>query len=181
MRATCARFPPVGRGSCRMRGLTLRAQDNGTPSKTGEFDEARRRSACEARTGLDAHGSWPPSRSAAQTSRLPLLASRYHTWKSQLLRALDMMGAAGALGGVHVYQLRHGGASHDFVTKARTLKEVRGRGRWRSWASVRRYEKRSRVAQMLHWLPAPLLDRARHGQGAAPACHALLCVDGQEG
>lgn len=93
----------------------------------------------------------------------PLITTPYDVRRAQFLEALAETEAAVALGGVHVHQLRHGGASHDFATRSRTLEEVRRRGRWRSWASVRRYEKEPRVAQMLHRLPGPLLDRALPG------------------
>ena len=38
------------------------------------------------------------------------------------------------------YSLRHGGASHDALTGRRPLGEIKKKGRWRSDASVRRYE-----------------------------------------
>lgn len=100
------------------------------------------------------------ARASVQHSERPLFVTSYAVQKAAFLAALERSGATSALGGVHVYQLRHGGASRDFVTKSRSLEEVRRRGRWRSWASVRRYENGSRVAQMLNRLPPSLLDRA---------------------
>eukprot|EP00972_Heterocapsa_arctica_P032507 4789374-Heterocapsa_arctica.AAC.1 len=35
----------------------------------------------------------------------------------------------------HMYQLRHGGASMDAASGARSLEGVRRRGRWQSWHS----------------------------------------------
>ena len=64
------------------------------------------------------------------------------------------------LGDVHLYQLRHGGASHDSAGGFRSLEDVRRRGRWRSWASVRRYEKGSRIGQVLLKLPEDLRAHA---------------------
>ena len=40
----------------------------------------------------------------------------------------------------HLYQLRHGGASHDAAGRQRTTEEIRKRGRWESHKSLRRYE-----------------------------------------
>ena len=43
------------------------------------------------------------------------------------------------------YQLRHGGASNDLLTKLRSEEGVRGRGRWKGYSSVRRYGKPAQV------------------------------------
>ena len=47
----------------------------------------------------------------------------------------------------HPYCLRHGGASHDMLTKERSLQEIKNRGRWRSDAPLRRYQKAARALQ----------------------------------
>ena len=47
------------------------------------------------------------------------------------------------------YLLRHTGPSHDYLAKTRSLADIKRRGRWRSDASVRRYEKSSRVMAQL--------------------------------
>ena len=44
-----------------------------------------------------------------------------------------------------LYSLRHGGASHDAVTGARTLEQIQHRGRWASNKSLLRYRKDSRA------------------------------------
>ena len=63
--------------------------------------------------------------------------------------------------GIHMmYQLRHGGASHDSVAKTRPLDEIRKRGRWKSWGSVRRYEKGARSGEMLQRLCPTVKDHA---------------------
>ena len=51
--------------------------------------------------------------------------------------------------GVELYSLRHGGASDDFLTKRRTLPEIKHRGRWRADSSVRRYTKIARALKEL--------------------------------
>ena len=68
--------------------------------------------------------------------------------------------------GVELYSLRHGGASDDFLTRRRTLPEIKHRGRWLADSSVRRYTKSARALKELEKIPAPalaaahLLDRA---------------------
>ena len=57
------------------------------------------------------------------------------------------------LGRVHAYQLRHGGASHDFACKTRTLRDIKRRGRWATWGSLRRFEMGSRLIQLLRTPP----------------------------
>ena len=63
---------------------------------------------------------------------------------------------------LHPYRLRHGGASKDFNRQTRTLQEIQRRGRWKSFSSVRRYEKGGRVNQLLNSLPARTLQAANN-------------------
>lgn len=59
--------------------------------------------------------------------------------------------AAEALGlaGLALYQLRHGGASEDALSRSRTLGEICARGRWRSDSSLRRYAKPAMLHRLL--------------------------------
>ena len=52
----------------------------------------------------------------------------------------------------NLYQARHSGASSDSAGGRRTLKKVKRRGRWRSDASLRRYEKAERLTDQLRRL-----------------------------
>ena len=65
---------------------------------------------------------------------------------------------------VHLYRLRHGGASHDTAHRVRTLDEVAKRGAWRSYAFVARYSKPGRVNDEFSDMPrvvrAEVLRRA---------------------
>ena len=70
------------------------------------------------------------------------------------------------------YLLRHTGPSHDYLTKTRSLVDIKRRGRWRSDASVRRYEKSSRVMSQLGKLAAPQLAYMRK---AEKNLFAVLC------
>ena len=62
-----------------------------------------------------------------------------------------------SLGSAHPYRLRHGGASRDYQHKMRSLTEIQKRGRWKSAASVRRYEKGGRLNQLLRSLAPKVL------------------------
>ena len=48
-----------------------------------------------------------------------------------------------------LYQLRHGGASHDLLFKRRELQSIKMRGRWRADQSLRRYAKQGRVQSLV--------------------------------
>jgi integrase len=77
------------------------------------------------------------------------------------------------LGDFHPYRLRHGGASQDFALGRRTLAEVQRRGRWRSFGSVRRYEKGGRLSQLLGALQPRVLD---HAARCASVVGEVLCM-----
>ncbi|CAK0812161.1 unnamed protein product [Prorocentrum cordatum] len=59
------------------------------------------------------------------------------------------------------YILRHSGASRDFTEQRRTLVGVKRRGRWRTDASIRRYEKWGRLGSEFAKLPLCLQNHAR--------------------
>jgi hypothetical protein len=56
------------------------------------------------------------------------------------------------------YQTRHGGATRDILMQRRDLEEVRKRGQWRTYSSLRRYEKSGRLQQVLQTTPARVLQ-----------------------
>jgi hypothetical protein len=60
-----------------------------------------------------------------------------------------------------MYMFRHAGASTDFALKLRPLAEIKLRGRWKSDASLRRYEKGGRLADQLQRLPPRLRTHAK--------------------
>ncbi|CAE7241575.1 unnamed protein product [Symbiodinium sp. CCMP2592] len=72
------------------------------------------------------------------------------------------------LGPFHPYRLRHGGASHDFLHKLRDLTEIQHRGRWRSMASVRRYQKGGRLTQLMNSLPKAVQKHAIKASSKLP-------------
>ena len=54
--------------------------------------------------------------------------------------------------GVVPYSCRHCGPSSDRASQARSLEEIQQRGRWRSFNSVRRYEKAPRLQEQMESL-----------------------------
>ncbi len=64
-------------------------------------------------------------------------------------QAQELLGLVATLGKQTLYVLRHSGASADAWQSRRTLEQIQVRGRWKSSASVRRYQKGGRVAERL--------------------------------
>ena len=61
-----------------------------------------------------------------------------------------------------LYQLRHGGPSHDRIMDYRTSRDVQRRGRWGKYFNARRYEAAARVQQELaKFPPQARIDAAR--------------------
>eukprot|EP00972_Heterocapsa_arctica_P097654 14410021-Heterocapsa_arctica.AAC.1 len=56
-----------------------------------------------------------------------------------------------------LYQLRHGGASEDVLSGRRPMLEVLARGRWATWASLRRYAKAGLLQKLLSSLPGHVM------------------------
>ncbi|OLQ05790.1 hypothetical protein AK812_SmicGene10971 [Symbiodinium microadriaticum] len=78
------------------------------------------------------------------------------------------------LGHMHLYRLRHGGASHDFAAKHRDLAAIQMRGRWRSATSVRRYQKGGRLVQLFNSLTKDVRKKAT--QAAEELPQVLRCL-----
>ena len=75
-----------------------------------------------------------------------------------------MLASAVAVVGVGIlrptlYCLLHGGPSHDYAARCRDLIGIQKRGGWKSFSSVRRYEKAARLGQQWAKLSGPLQDR----------------------
>ena len=79
-----------------------------------------------------------------------------------------------------LYQLRHGGASHDRLVGARSLNEVQQRGNWQSPRSVRRYDKHGRVGLQLQRL-GPGQSQALIAQLEESAMNFAMCFVKQFG
>jgi hypothetical protein len=59
-----------------------------------------------------------------------------------------------------LYALRHAGASADWLTRARSLQEIKTRGRWVSDASLRRYQKAAVAQKQLELMPTAVQTMA---------------------
>ena len=171
--------PPLPRASSAHKfwAVTLHAREAGSMSKMGEFDECLRLD-LPRQTGLGAAlrlmlaERLGPSAGVKMTSSdipRPWSAAPLFTVKLPLVRSLVVKAAAAlrfeGLPRIQLYQWRHAGPSHDFACGARDLEEIRRRGRWKTWASVRRYEKGARVTEMMH----RLLPASRE--------HAVKCAE----
>ena len=82
----------------------------------------------------------------------PALQITYAEWSTAFKRASSALGLDFLE--PSLYQLRHGGASHELLTGVRPLDAIKKRGRWCSDASLKRYEKGGRVQQQLALLTA---------------------------
>ena len=154
--------------------LTLHASELGVSSKTHEYDE----SVIVDTLRLPHLGHGLERLKRGKTPDQLLFTLTQDQMAKQFRAAVDQLNLRAYLGEIHVYQLRHSGASSDFLEKIHTLAEVQRRGRWRTAKSVRRYEKGGRVAQQFQKLPAPLqvhaLRCAEHvGQVVSGALRAL--------
>ncbi|CAK0911875.1 unnamed protein product [Prorocentrum cordatum] len=175
---------PSASGAHRYTSVTLHAPEVGDVSKTGEFDAAIRLD-LERRAGLAAAllAMAAARRRAGAPPWAPLFAVDQRSVANAWRGAVTALGLR-KLGACHVYQLRHSGPSHDYAYAAglRDLEQIRRRGRWKSWSSVRRCEKGGRLTEQLHKLGGPqrehaeacarLLSRASHGLPSAlvPVC-----------
>ncbi|CAE7557304.1 unnamed protein product [Symbiodinium sp. CCMP2592] len=148
--------PPIGVVTA--WSLILHPLEQGTPSKTGEFDETVLFDLPEI--------VWI----AEQTFRLlkvghrgtsePLFSVDLETVRSFMQSVGSRYGMEAAVGDPHPYRLRHGGPSRDILLGLRNLQEVQKRGRWRSFSSVRRYEKGGRVTQQTQALSKATRQKA---------------------
>ena len=71
-----------------------------------------------------------------------------------------------------LYQLRHSGASMDYINRARDLLGIKRRGRWRADSSLRRYEKGGRLTEQLRKLAPRVRGFCVRSAGRLPA---VLC------
>ncbi|CAK0790753.1 unnamed protein product, partial [Prorocentrum cordatum] len=127
--------PRGGPRALALWALLLTASENSAPSKTGEFDV----SLSHDNTEFWWVGGLLTRLRAGRSATQPLLGLTYATRAALFSRAAVDAGLGG-LGPPTLYQLRHGGASHELATRARPLAEIKKRGRWAADSSVRRYE-----------------------------------------
>ena len=135
-------------------GLILSPQEDGTPGKTGTFDDA---------VLLDSEPWLDPFFRLLIRGR----KSEDPLWPANAVQVLHWFNRAIDELGLNVLQpcrcsLRHGGASDDILTKRRTLLEVKRRGQWRTDQSLRRYGKETKVLSELQKVPSSVVKFGRH-------------------
>ena len=166
--------PPVtGARAGTSWSLNLHRREHAVASKTEEFDEAmqldlERQVALGPALAAILESRYGPHWRQAVLKRSAAPPPLFTIGADDAVKAFNRAVKALKLGSVGVtsrYQLRHGGASHDAATAARTLEQIRHRGRWRSQSSLRRYEKGARLGEVLERL-APKVR-----------AHALRCAD----
>ena len=172
MRATYFRPGEVFRLKCRnlvrlsgglLWALTLHDfdPDDPRPSKTGEFDES---------SVLDLpRWHWLGPALAAMIRGRKLDDQMFQFSALDLTREMQRVSRIdlGVLPPPVLYMWRHTAASVEFLEQARTLAEVKRRGRWKCDASVRRYEKAGRVGEEFARLEPSI-------QAYLRLCHPLL-------
>lgn len=140
--------------------IVLHPEEGLLPSKTGEFDAT-------VMFDLDRH-RWVGDLVCRLATGLPPGVKIWPMGYAGMQRALQR-----AVKGLHLPKLGmtlhcfgHGGASHDRLVLARDLAAVQRRGQWRSFSSVRRYDKSGRGGLQLQTVPRvklKLLEARAHG------------------
>ena len=149
--------PPVRGAGRRLQhwSLLLHPQEEQNPSKTGEYDEAimlDNREFSDLRPALSLLRRRRPSG--------PVFTFSYQEFAQTSEQALESLGYH-QLGVTNLYQLRHGGISHEVATGRRSLLDAQVRGRWKSQKSMTRYEKGGRIHQVLARLSPAQLEHAK--------------------
>ena len=138
--------PPVVGGNAphHQWGLIVNDAEAGVPGKTGAQDESVMVDTTEISWVLAAMKSTGGPDD-------PLWVFTVAELRDSFRDALEKLG----LGGLHysLHSLRHGGASHDLLTKRRDLIHTRERGRWLCDASLRRYGKQTRLQDQINKMP----------------------------
>ena len=151
---------PLGGAHFRFWALRLFPEQGLVRSKTGNFDDA-------ITLDHDFLSFAAPFFSLLSVDRPPstrLWPFSHDQLREHLRRAVDHLGLMNM--NVCLYKLRHGGASHDVLTSARPVLNVKLRGRWTSDSSLRRYQKSSLAQSELSRMPGNVVTL-----GLAAAAH----------
>ena len=154
----------------RCHGLILHDATKGLVGKTGVSDES-------VLLDLD---EWLAPILVALSQR----AGRHGSlWDFTLEQLRDKFSDAAAvvdpkLPSPHLYSLRHGGASDDWLSGRRTLMEIKIRGRWSCDGSLRRYSKATRLQREMSKLTNEI---AQFGNNVERHFAALLVAGGNGG
>ncbi|CAE7388291.1 unnamed protein product [Symbiodinium sp. CCMP2592] len=129
-------------GSLAVWSLILHPAEVGVPSKTSEFDETVTidiQPIIFVATALEHHLALN-----TRPRTEPMFSVTVEQVREFMKKTFARLRMEEAIGDPHPYRLRHGGPSRDIAMKWRTLADVQKRGRWKSFNSVRRYEKGGR-------------------------------------
>jgi hypothetical protein len=119
--------------------LLLHPEERGCASKTQSFDDT-----VTMENKIYPWIALVVKAVAAKNSQEMMLQHSYQEFVKEFRRAAVKIG----LGSLVPYQARHSGASIDKLSARRTQLEIKKRGRWKSDASIARYEKAGRLAQV---------------------------------
>lgn len=138
-------------GLTRHWAIIVGAGDHGLTSKVGASDS----SIVLDLIGLEWMAPvWAALRQGAPTS--PLFGFGYHELYKEFAAAAKVLNVKAV-----PYQLRHSGPVWDRIRNVRTLREVQKRGRWKSTASLVRYQRQARLAADLKAFPRAWADYFR--------------------
>ena len=153
-------------GAYGMWTVMTRAYELEQPGKTGEFDMS-------VPLDLIRHRVLIPSLEVL-TARLHSQELVFHFSYDDMVRVWNSTLGRLKLTGLKLspYSLRHGGASEDRAMNERSLLEVQKRGGWRSFQSVRRYEKHGRLALTAKGMPARMFASTAQVEAALPGALA---------
>ncbi|CAK0825859.1 unnamed protein product, partial [Prorocentrum cordatum] len=143
----------------RLRGYhrlcpVMRPEERGQPRKTGSFDDTV--SVEDLHAHISSHLVQLAKGRDPSEKLFRLSISQY---KEAFENAADLVGLAAEQ--LCTYQVRHGGASRDAMLRRRDLSEIQKRGGWKTFNSVRRYEKFGKVQQAMNRTPSDTLTYSR--------------------
>ena len=150
--------------------MVVHPLESGVLGKTGEYDHT-------VQFDLP-NQTWVGERVLDLARGRPPQEKLFATTYQDLIKYFKIAASRVGAGPLHCspYGLRHGGASHDKAANMRGLLDIQRRGNWKSWASVRRYEKSGRIALQLAKLPHAVRARLLREQPSAAAVFASACV-----
>ena len=138
-------------GGMQFWSILIAPQERGQPTKTQCFDDT---------LFLDGPGWIGPMLGSLGEHRLPDHPLFVTPHKDFRMRWVEMQGELG-LKDTCLYQVRHGGASHDLLSHRRDLLQIMARGRWSSTSSLKRYAKSGKVQKLLNDLEEETLAYAK--------------------
>ncbi|CAK9025948.1 unnamed protein product, partial [Durusdinium trenchii] len=140
---------PVGNAGVQYKHYTvvIKDEDDQIPDKTGVFSNS-----VKLDNPLTASWLGPALQQMVRKRKQddPLFSFEQDKYRKRFQEAGSWLG----LPNLHLYQLRHGGASDDLCQRIRDHNAVKDRGRWLTDTSVRRYAKSGKVQEMLNKMPA---------------------------